>query len=68
MPREWRPVGMVAFQVRIPLELKRRLVALAAESGQSQQAIVTKALECYFHDNVLGGTGDRRTGLGGRSL
>ena len=50
MPREWRPVGMVAFQVRIPLDLKRRLVAMAAESGQSQQAIVTQALESYFHE------------------
>ena len=68
MPREWRPIGMVAFQVRIPLELKARLVAHAAESGQSQQAVVTKALERYFHDHVGGGVGDQRPVLGGREL
>ncbi|MBX5467982.1 MAG: ribbon-helix-helix domain-containing protein [Firmicutes bacterium] len=38
----------VAFQVRLPPELKEKLVRRALATGQSQVAIVKEALEQYF--------------------
>jgi len=63
MPRPWRPMGMVAFQVRTPLQLKERLVALAISTGQSQQSIITRALEAYL-DRCEVREGDASEALG----
>jgi len=48
IPREWNSVAWVAFQIRTPVELKRELIAYALATGQSQQAIVTQALEAFL--------------------
>lgn len=41
----------VSFQVRISPELKEQLVRKSIETGVSQGAIVTNALEYYFTTN-----------------
>ncbi len=46
---------MIAFQIRTPIELKRRLVEFAQETGQSQQAVITQALEDYLREQAMPG-------------
>jgi predicted transcriptional regulator len=48
MPRPWPEVGYAAFQIRVPSFLKRRLVAFAQATGQSQATVVRRALEEYL--------------------
>jgi len=43
-----RSRAYVAFQVRLTPELKDQLIRRSFETGQSQMAIVNKALEAYF--------------------
>ena len=47
--RGWDSVAWVAFQIRTPVELKKELVAYARRTGQSQQAVVTEAMETFLH-------------------
>lgn len=48
-------MAWVAFQIRTTVELKQALTAYARETGQSQQAVVTQALE-EFLQKARGGT------------
>ena len=51
--RGWDAVAWVAFQIRTPVELKNELVAYARRTGQSQQAVVTQALEAFLHQEQV---------------
>jgi predicted transcriptional regulator len=48
MPRPWPEVGYAAFQIRVPTVLKRRLIAFAQATGQSQATVVRRALEAFL--------------------
>ena len=48
MPRAWERKWLVAFQVRVPIQMKERIVARSQTTGKSQQAILIEALEAYF--------------------
>ncbi len=60
IPREWNSISWVAFQIRTPVDLKRELVAYAQATGQSQQAIVTQALEAFLRKAKEGTSGGRQ--------
>jgi len=44
----WGESGFIAFQVRAPAVLKARLIRYAQAIGQSQQSVVTRALQEYL--------------------
>lgn len=62
IPREWNSVAWVAFQIRTSVELKQELMAYARETGQSQQAVVTQALEAFLRSAKDGDSLSRSRG------